>query len=143
MPESPLALRILQPRFWQSFQDLVRDSREMRFAWETLKRLFGFTVVALAAFGLNSIVEILKRHSAPAFLTYFLTGVEILALIADVIWFVAGLLGQIEDSLKEILNSKVGLILGVILLILVGAILSPYLKSWCLELLNAIREHLT
>jgi hypothetical protein len=141
--ETPPAVTALQPKFWQGLRDFLGKSRELCFAWETLKRLFAFTVVALAAFGLDNIVEILKRHHAPTFITYILTGVEVLALIADVVWFLAGLLGQIEVSLKEILKSRIALVLGCMVLFLVGVILSPYLKTWCLELLNAIRQHLT
>jgi len=65
------------------------SSNDSHFAFETLKNIFWFTFIALAALGLQKIVELIEYSGGGTYLIYTMSTVEYIVLIADVVWFLA------------------------------------------------------
>lgn len=100
------------------FKQLVRyfdSSPEWSFAKNTVKRVFVFTLIALSAVGLNSIVESLKAGGAPTWLTFALSAAEFVLVVADVLWFVKPLLLEISETLRSIFRGAAPVFISFLL----------------------------
>jgi hypothetical protein len=113
-------MKLLELLRWLA--NYLDSSPEWSFAKNTVKRVFVFTLIALSAVGLNSIVEMLNAAGAPALLTYSLSVAEFLLVVADVLWFVKPLLLEIADTLKSIFRgAPVFISLLLVAIVLWGA----------------------
>jgi hypothetical protein len=111
---------------------------EIQFAWETLKRVALFTIIAMSAVGLHLIVEELEHRKMPPGVTITLTVVAYLILAADVIWFLRSLLKEMAVMLADLLSEFWLRIIAIILFLGLGAILSGPLKSATVYVLRTI-----
>jgi hypothetical protein len=64
------------------------NSEYTRFIKDTFWTLFVFAIVALAAFGLQKIIEILEANGAKPFIIYVLTLAEYYILFVDTLYLV-------------------------------------------------------
>ncbi|HXC43762.1 MAG TPA: hypothetical protein VNY51_09610 [Candidatus Dormibacteraeota bacterium] len=113
-------------------------SPEFRFAYDTFKKIFVFLFIALSAAGIYKIVEILERNNFPAYITDTLSFVEVLILLADVVWFLRALTIELLQSLEGLFKGgTLTRVMAAAVLIVFGAVLSPHLKHWVLALLHA------
>lgn len=108
----------------------LNSSAEFRFAFDTLKKLFVFLIIALSAVGFHKIIEALEYGGIPPFIFYSLRFVEYTILVADVIWFTRVLVLEIFASIAEIFRASLGITIFVLIAIFtLGAVLSPHVKS--------------
>lgn len=82
--------------------EYVESVPELKFAKDTLKRVFVFIVIALSAVGLNAIVELLKAGGVPTWITTPLSVGEYALIAADVLWFIRPLIQEIVEMIKAI-----------------------------------------
>jgi hypothetical protein len=80
----------------------VASPEDTHFAIETLKNLFWFCVIGLAALGLQNFVVWIEANNGSKGLVALLTIAEYCALVADLIWFISRL---VADSTKAIFRA--------------------------------------
>lgn len=111
---------------------------DLKFVWETLKKVGLFLVIAGAAAVLHLIVLGLE-HYMPNAITYPLTFVEYALLVFDVIWFLKGLAMEIGALMQGVIAGTLSVrVLLFIVIFALGAILSAPLKEGILTVFRAI-----
>jgi hypothetical protein len=122
----------------------LKANPEFEFAWHTLKKVFVFVVIALAAAGIHLVVEELEHRKFEAGITITLRVVAYIVLVVDVIWFLRALLTEMLVLLTDLLLGKLWLrILTALTLIVLGAALSSPLKTALFSFLHWIAEAVT
>lgn len=109
----------------------LQDNREFHFLFETIKKIFIFLVIALSAFGIHKIIELLEEKNTPILIVYILRFFEYAFLAIDTLWFIRVLILECLELLAEILKIvKVNKSLAITLLFLLAALSSPFIKDW-------------
>ncbi|MDD5058907.1 MAG: hypothetical protein PHQ60_13640 [Sideroxydans sp.] len=70
---------------------LLTATDDGHFAIDTIRNVFWFCVIGLAALGLQNFVTWTEQHGGSAVLVLLLTSVEYAVLVADVVWFLSRL----------------------------------------------------
>jgi hypothetical protein len=132
-----------QAREKASFASFLSENPELRFAWDTLKKVFVFVIIALSAAGIHKLVEILEYSGTPPTITLPLTFVEYVILLLDVIWFVHRLVIENLELLTDLLTGPMSLKLVIAsILFTLGALFSSPLKDGIVALLRTISTYL-
>ena len=121
-------------------QGFFQNNPELKFAWETLKKVFVFVVIALSAVGLHAIIEALQNRTT-IFILGSLTLVEYAILFVDVVWFMRALIVElisILTPLASFFKTAFSRVVAIVLLFVSGALLSPYITHWLRELLQRL-----
>lgn len=74
------------------FFQVLTSSDDGHFAVDTIRNVFWFCVIGLAALGLQNFVAWTESSGGSAALVFLLTLVEYAVLIADVVWFLSRLI---------------------------------------------------
>jgi hypothetical protein len=129
----------------QTFRDAVKnaivDSEEYRFVIGVLKKVIVFVVVALSAVGIHKIVELTEKANDPAFITYALTFVAYFILVVDILWFIRALSTEVALILSPIFT-KIGTTIILIVALIIGIVIAPYVNAKGLELLKFIGSYI-
>jgi hypothetical protein len=117
---------------------LLRSDPELSFVVGVLKKMAGFFVIALSAVGIEKIVDVLKAHHASELAILLLNLLAGAILIVDAVWFTIYLVIEALESIATLLKGKASKVAIAATLVILGAIASPYLKTWLAALIQTI-----
>ncbi len=117
---------------------LLRSDPELSFVVGVLKKMAGFLVIALSAVGIEKIVDVLTAHHASKLVILLLNLLAGAIVIVDAVWFTIYLIVEAVESIATLLKGKASKVAIAATLIILGAIASPYLKTWLAALIQTI-----
>ena len=122
----------------------MNSDDELAFAWRTIKKVFVFVVVALSAAGLHLVVKYMEAQEIPRTVTLPLSIVEYFVLFADFVWLIRFLAEECAESFVGVFKGRLAArIFAIVALLILGALVGPYLKQFLVAIARLIIEILS
>jgi hypothetical protein len=123
-----------------SWRDAVFKAPEVVFAFDTVRKVFVFSVIALSALGLHKLIEVMEEAHSPTAITMALSWVEYAILVLDILWIAKYLVTKLFHELLEIIGAVWLSIIGALVVFGLGMWLRPYVTTFALGALRTLKE---